>query len=451
VIPDKLYFAGGAADTAMHPIVVVVMALAFLMICILPRKYIIAPALCVIFLIPQGQVIVLAGLHLFPVRLIALFGCVRMSFTKLTSNVTLFAGGVNWIDRAFLFWAAARAISLSLLWMEPAALINSAGFVWSACGMYFLLRFLIQNDHDIERAIKIFAIVAAINAIGMLNEQFRHQNVFGLLGGQIIVPIFRDGRFRSTGVFAHPLLAGSFGATLLPLFLWLWTNKTAKIFAVVGVISSLVMVWTSASSTPILACLGIMLGMCFWPLRENMRAVRWAIVLTLVVLHLVMKAPVWYLLARVDMTGSSSGYHRATLIDTFVQHFSDWWLLGTKEAGSWGFDMWDTSNQFVAEGEKGGILAFGSFIVIIARSFAQIGRTRALLDADSKREWSLWLLGVALVAHLMAYFGVSYFDMTQVAWFALLAIISAFTSKSYAVEARAYGFNITKAHVAPQL
>jgi hypothetical protein len=52
-----------------------------------------------------------------------------------------------------------------------------------------------------------------------------------------------------------------------------------------------------------------------------------------------MKAPVWFLIARIDLAGGSSGYHRAMLIDTFLRHFGDWWLLGTKDAFSWGWDM----------------------------------------------------------------------------------------------------------------
>ena len=40
-------------------------------------------------------------------------------------------------------------------------------------------------------------------------------------------------------------------------------------------------------------------------------------------LHLVMNGPVWSLIARVDLTGSSSSYHRYYLLDNCIRHFSD--------------------------------------------------------------------------------------------------------------------------------
>ena len=37
----------------------------------------------------------------------------------------------------------------------------------------------------------------------------------------------------------------------------------------------------------------------------------------------------------------------------------------------------------------------------------------------------MWALGSALFAHVVSFFGISYFDQTIVAWYALLAMISA--------------------------
>jgi hypothetical protein len=79
------------------------------------------------------------------------------------------------------------------------------------------------------------------------------------------------------------------------------------------------------------------IGFSFWPLRRQMRPVRWVIVVTLVSLHLIMKAPVWALIARADVVGGSSSYHRYELIDAFIRRFDEWWLLGTKHADAWGY------------------------------------------------------------------------------------------------------------------
>jgi hypothetical protein len=115
------------------------------------------------------------------------------------------------------------------------------------------------------------------------------------------------------------------------------------------------------------------------------------------------------------------------LIDQFIKHFSDWWLVGTASSPDWGPDMWDTANAYVQEGIVGGLLAVIFFITVISRSFVAVGKARKAVEGDSKAEWSIWLLGAALFAHVVAYFGISYFDHTEIAWFALLAIISAAT------------------------
>src|SRR5208282_2357750 len=46
---------------------------------------------------------------------------------------------------------------------------------------------------------------------------------------------------------------------------------------------------------------------------------------------------------------------------------------------------------------------------------------------DQKEQFFLWALGAALFANVVAFFGISYFDQTIVAWYALLAMILAAT------------------------
>jgi hypothetical protein len=248
------------------------------------------------------------------------------------------------------------------------------------------------------------------------------------IGGIDVVPSIRDGKIRSQGAFGHPILAGTFAATLIPLLLALWKSGRSKLIASVGLGSALAMVYTSASSTPMLAVFAGLLALCFWPIRRSMRVVRWSIVGFLVVAQIFMKAPVWFLIARMDMVGASSGYHRAELVDVFIRHFFDWWLVGTNSGGSWGWEMFDLSNQYVSIGESGGVLAFFFFIALISRSFGRLGRARKATQGRRSHEWLVWFLGAALFAHVVGFFGISYWDQTQVAWFVLLAMISAATT-----------------------
>jgi hypothetical protein len=425
LVPKHFQFGGGLQETLLHPLVVVAMVVSVILILFLPRKYVIVPVLATSLLVPLGQQVVMGGLHLFVMRIIILFGCVRMLMTKASSQTELLAGGFNSVDKWFTLWAIFRTLTSLILYASMPAVIGECGFLWDVFGGYFLLRFLIRDYEDITRAAKVLALVAAVAAAGMLNEKIRFQNIFGFLGGVPIVPTIRLGTIRAQGPFMHAILAGTFGGTLVPLFFWLWKVAKSKFLAVIGVMSSTVIVVSAASSTALMAFGGGIFAICLWPFRKKMRQVRWGIVILLLALSLVMKAPVWFVISHVDIVGGNSSYQRAFLIDQFIRHFGDWWLLGTYSSESWGFDMWDHTNQFVAEGETGGLVSLVCFIAMISVSFGMIGKARKAIEGDKEKEWMLWILGAALFAHVVGYFGISYFDQTRVAWFVLLAMISA--------------------------
>jgi hypothetical protein len=428
VVPKHFQFGGGVAETLLHPIVLVAMVVSVFLILFLPRKYVIVPVLVTSLLVPLGQQVVLDGVHLFVIRIIVLFGCLRMMMTKMSSQTELLAGGFNAADKWFTLWAVFRALATIVLFASWAAVTGECGFLWDVIGGYFLLRFLIRDCEDISRAAKVLVLIALVAAAGMFNEKIHFQNVFGFIGGVPIVPSVRAGSIRAQGPFMHAILAGTFGGTLLPLFFWLWKVAKSKFLAVIGIISSTIIVLSAASSTAIMAFGACIFGMCFWPFRKKMRQIRWGILILLLSLNLVMKAPVWFLIARVDIISGSTSYQRAFLIDQFVKHFDDWYLVGTFQSEDWGADMWDHTNQFVAEGETGGLATLICFIGMISVSFGMIGKARKAVEGDKEKEWYLWILGVALFSHIVGFFGISYFDQTRFAWFLLLAMITAATA-----------------------
>jgi hypothetical protein len=260
--------------------------------------------------------------------------------------------------------------------------------------------------------------------------------VFGLVGGIPVTPDVRDGKVRANGAFQHSILAGCFGATLLPLSLALWNDRGRRKTVLLGVMSSGVMVATSHGSTSALALGAGVLALCFWRFRDQMRLLRWGIALALIALHLVMHGPVWSLIEKIDLTGSSSSYHRYMLIDNCIRHFGEWWLLGVKTYDTWGFDMWDLSNQYVAYALTGGLVTLCLFVAMISQSFARLGTARKAVKTNRKQAWLLWCLGSALFAHVMAYLGIGYFDQMQFAWFALLALICTAVSEAARQSAR---------------
>lgn len=426
--PDKPAFGGGATATVLHPIILVATIVAVILILVLPRKKVAVPFLLLVFLGSYGQQVYIAGVHLFVLRIIILAGLFRIAFASKGPAGSRFKGGWTAVDKVYVLWVALRVLATILQsGGTTGAIIYETGYLWETLGGYVLLRFLIQDEEDITLVMKVFATVVVILAITMINEKLRGQNIFGYLGTIPMVPDNREGSIRAQGASAHAILAGVFGVTLMPMFWWLWKSGHAKMAGILGWVGSTVMVLTCASSTPLLSYLGAIVAFCFWPLRKSMRAFRWSLVIATVVCHLIMKAPVWFLIAHVDLVAGNSGYHRAMLIDQCVRHFRDWWLIGT-DTSNWGWDMWDLSNQFVAEADTAGLATFICFVMVISRSFSRIGRARKLVEGDRTQEWFMWFLGVTMFSHIVGYFGISYFDQTKISWCAFLAIAIAATT-----------------------
>jgi hypothetical protein len=260
----------------------------------------------------------------------------------------------------------------------------------------------------------------------MINEQINHFNAFGLFGGASVEVSIRNGIIRSSGLLGY-LYSGVIAGASIPLFVWLSSEGKSRLAACAGVVAAMVMTFTSNSSTSLLAFGGSAVGIAFWPLRERMRLVRWGLALALVALHLAMKAPVWALIARVDLTGSSSSYHRFYLLDNCIRHFSDWWLFGYKHYNEWGWGMWDLCNQFVAVAVTGGLVSVVFYIAIFSRSFGSIGAARKRVSGEVKQEWFLWCLGSSLFAHVVASFGSNYMTPLLMWLYPLLACISVAT------------------------
>ena len=431
--PENYKFGGGEAASLLHPIVLVAMIVAILLIFLRPRRQVSTIFLFGAFLIPHGQQLVLEGIHFFVLRILILAVFLRLICSKRLPEEPFLAGGWNGIDTVFFLAIACRAVAFTLFYLSTAATVNQLGLLWDDLGGYFILRSLIRNERDIRSVIKSFAVLAMIFAITMVGEQFTGQNIFGLLGGVLLVSQTRGDTFvplvRSQGAFQHGILAGTYAAAILPLLIWLWKKGESKSIALLGMMASAVMVATTASSTPLLSYAAGIFAISMWPFRRWMRMFRWGIVLAVVGLQIVMNAPAWYVIAHVRVIGVSSGTHRAELVGTFIQHFSEWWLLGTDSNGSWGAFMFDTSNTYVNTGVNGGLLAFIFFMAILCRSFARIGNARkAVAGNDRNEEWCMWLLGCAMFVHVVAFFGISYFDQTRIAWFATLAVICTATA-----------------------
>jgi hypothetical protein len=420
--PEHLKFGGGLTESAIHPLVAVYLLIAVVLILALPREKAIMPFLVAYFTIPIQNVVVMGGFHFTALRIVILVGLARMVFLPGPSSKARFAPRFNGVDWAVLLWSVSAAIAFCLLWMEKQAYIRSIGDLLDMLGGYLVVRFLIPDGEALRRTIKVFAAICVINGACMINEKINHFNVFGLVGG-LSSEATRAGQIRAGGVMGC-LYAGALAGVLIPLFIWLWMEGRSRMAAFAGFAGATAMMITSHSSTSWMAYGASLLGLAFWPLRKKMSLVRWALLTILVGLHLSMKAPVWALIQRIDLTGSSSGNQRYRLVDMTIRHFSDWWLIGTKDYNTWGWMSWDTVNQFVDVALTGGLLPLIFYILIFKRSFSAIGRARKVVEGKREQELLLWCLGSCLFATVVTHFGINYMAQLIMGFFPLVVCVT---------------------------
>jgi hypothetical protein len=413
------------AQTNANPLGIAFALLMGIFLVVLPRRYAIIPILALVSYLTMGTNIVVGGLNFTMLRFLLVFGWARLIIRKELRGVKL-----NRIDWAVIAFVVSSLITYTLLWQTYDAFRNKLGLAYNVLGFFFLFRYLIKDMPDAIRVVRIAAILIVPLAGLMILEKRTGHDLFAYFGGVPEMSPVRDGVIRCQGPFGHPILAGSFGATMLPFFIGLWTQKVkaAKLFAVIGIISASIVVICSGSSGPLLAGLAGIGGFFFWPLRKKMQLIRWAMVAGIVVLQIVMKPPFWFIIAKIDVFSGNTGWHRAHLIDIAYRNLSDWWLVGTRSVIEWdvGYDHnIDITNQYIAYGIDGGLITFFLFIAIIVRCFGGVGRTIKVLAGQPKAsQLFVWSLGAALFAHVTNYFSISYFDQTIIAFYLLLAMIS---------------------------
>ena len=399
---------------------------------LLPRRYAVIPILISACYMTLAQRIVIATADLTIMRIILLFCWIRIVIRGELSSIKF-----NTIDKALILYVISAIITYTFLWDTTAALISSLGFAYNAIGLYFFFRILIRDFDNINLLLKTLAIIIVPLAGLMLVEKATGENLFYIFGGVPMFSLIREGSVRCQGSFTHPILAGTFGATLIPFFIAMWfKNEGTKALAITGFIAATIIVITAHSSGPAMAYLFAIIGMLMWRFREHMRVIRWGILFSLIALHMVMKAPVWFLIARLGHLIGGSGWHRSELIDTAIRHFDEWWLIGTTYTRhwmptgvTWSPDQADITNQFIQVGVNGGMITLILFTTVIVLCFRDIGQTLK----DSKDEpfairIILWAMGATLFAHIVSFVSVSYFDQIIVFWYLLLAMISTVSS-----------------------
>ena len=166
-----------------------------------------------------------------------------------------------------------------------------------------------------------------------------------------------------------------------------------------------------------------------WRNRHRMKTVRWMLVGLYFALALAMKAPVYYLIARINFVDGSTGYHRALLIESAITYLNEWWLAGTDYTRHWapspGFtpQHTDITNQYLGMAVMGGLPLMILFFGVLTKAFSLVGERLRQAERSPRDQFVLWSLGAALFAHAITFLSVSYFDQSFVFLYLTLAAI----------------------------
>lgn len=413
----------------MNGIGIVVLFVVIVTVVCAPRRWAVVGAMAGVLFLTQGQSLNVLGLNLYAVRFVELAGFARV---LIRGEVTF--SNLTAIDRALLLTYGYSTAVFLLRSSEGA--VFQIGVMIDAYLCYFTFRGLIGDLEDFRWFLRAFLLLLGPFAALVLFESLTTNNLFSYMGAVRAEDFMRAGRLRCQGSFRQPILMGTLGASFFPLYISLALSKESRKLGLFGMGLCTIIVWASNSGGPA-SCAAIGLaGWMLWKWRTRMRFVRRVIAAGIIALTLVMKAPVWYLLARVSLLTGGGGWHRSFLIDNAVQHLSEWWLAGMpiEETIDWfpyslrvtgGADM---TNAFIAFGITSGLIAIGLFVALLTCAYRQLGIALAAVrfsSGDSRTtEFTLWGLGVMLTVHVVNWFGITYFDQIYVVWFLQLAAIA---------------------------
>lgn len=390
----------------------------------LPRRYAFAPLVIAVCHFKAVSVIEVGAAFSIS-KLVILTGLVRATYERRIGWST--RQSLDSAVMAWMCWALFSGFFHHAKDYNPMTIRLS--LVFDAFGAYLYGRSYLRDQSDFLRLSKCLALVAIPLAMLFLLEKFKAQNLYSAISSGNQEVDVRGGRVRAMGPFLHSILAGTFGATTV--FLLVPLRGSNPRLAVVGAAACVIIVFASASSGPIMTLLSGLMALVLWRFRESVGWIRGVIIFAAVTLHLVMQAPIWYLLARVDLAGGSTGWHRAELIQQALNHLGDWWLMGTDYTRDWfpygvgwSSDHTDLTNDYIQMGVWGGLPLMVLFIAVLVKSFRLLGRRiHEARRARDPAEFLFWCAGCTLFAHCVTFFSISYFDQSRVAFWLVIGAL----------------------------
>ncbi|MCW1922898.1 hypothetical protein OKA05_10075 [Luteolibacter arcticus] len=393
-----------------------------------PRKWVLVPFLAGVLYMTHGQKFEVAGINLPIFRLLLAVGLLRIIIKGEGIE-----GGMNVIDKimiAFFGWMFFASF-FHESGVDDAGPVFIIGQVAEIGISYLMVRCYCRSLTELYSLASIMAYMLVPVALEMIYEELTGRNMFSaVFGGVSDLVVVRDGELRARGPFRHAILAGTVGASLVPLMIAMWRSHRKA--ATIGLLACLTLVIACSSSGPVLSLVFGLIGVFLWKFRPWMPMVRWGMLIGYLGLTVFMKQPAYFIIAKMSM-GGSTGWHRSKLIDAAVKRFDEWWLIGTDYTRAWmptglpgKSQHTDITNYYLGFGVKGGILAIILMLAVLWIAFKWVGD---ILDArpelDERDRFMIWCMGASLFSHVATSVSVAYYDQSLVFfWFSVASISS---------------------------
>ena len=401
-----------ATSTLVHPVALSLMLIAALFVASLRRDLVLLPIIALICFIPAAQRVVILGLDFTMLRLLIIVALARVALKGELAEI-------KWskLDSLVLVWT----ISITFIFVlkhGPSAIANRLGSALDVWGMFMIARSTVRSHTELLSLLKMVSLLALPVLAGFAFERSTQHNPFSIFGGVPEFTPLREGRVRCQGAFHHPIHAGVFWAGLLPLYFCLWKVSTGtwKALGAASVACSLSVILLSASSTPVIGVASGLLGLILFFFRYQIKLILMSVLAVLTLLHIVMDAPVWHLIGRIDVAGGSTGYHRYRLIDAAVGNFGQWWLLGLESTAHWGRQLHDVTNHYILQGIRGGIWTLVLFVLVIIEAMGIVVRFCTMSTVSHQAKIIGWTIGTCILVHVICFLAVSYFQQINSLW-----------------------------------
>ncbi len=408
LVGDAFDYAG---VTTLHPGGVGALAIACTALMIVPTRFVPLILLALAVYLPSAQRMVIAGADFPLLRFAILIALSRLIASGVVSRISLVG-----IDILVILCAFAKIVCIPVTMGNPNLVFQQVGSAIDCVGAYFVVRASVRSLAELRAFSTGALLVCAPVTLIFLIEQSTGRNMLSIFGGPAVSEV-RMGKIRCQGAFSHSILAGCFFVALLPL----WIGRVREgvrgvMVAVGGLLVTLIIVQCCASSTPVVAMVFVGCGFAGYLFWRQLRLVWIGGIIAAIALNFVMANGVWHLIARIDLVGGSTGYHRYHLIDKAISHFDEWWLMGTASTGHWGYGLQDVTNQYVLEGVRGGILATLALFASMVLAFRDVGYWLRRLPPRGADHFLVYAIGACIFGQMAIFLAVSYFGQTTMIW-----------------------------------